>query len=473
MQELGWLLIVLFFLVLVIAASVPLFISLIVILALVVIVEHLKQSYEKNNKPEELKTIRSRFASSLTLSFLNGLKEAGQCVAVGLGLVVLCNAGFWMFRDNELYDHPDVLLGVENRLVSLCDHLKVWFKPNFVALILILIALLIVNKLAPKSGVLQLWKASQTFINHAVIVLTTISAFTFFTVEEVARQEPKWVGEMRSQVQFSLDEIGKERKRIMAEAIIEDRVERLPETSKTQLKQFFNVVAKRSDGKDIAGIVATVLEHSDSKLSGIAELLSPPKLHPIDNTVARASRWLEGGSTPLRITDIRAVYKEEFEEIEEESKGEADLKRTFFKEVLGGVLDAAVTDKMSEVVEQFLEIFVDSVSESIVDTIIPDAEDLTSAKRRTMNPKVEQLLVPPQPNDRVWNLQAPIHGYTVDVMVVRLGAYLKENPSAAPKTSREIEYEGMARELAETTKWLHEYEKQMGEEEGERYIEVP
>jgi hypothetical protein len=127
-------------------------------------------------------------------------------------------------------------------------------------------------------------------------------------------------------------------------------------------------------------------------------------------------------------------------------------------------LDATVPDNMSEAVGRFLEIIIDSVSESISGTVIPEAGNLASAKKRTMNREVAEILTTEQGDDEVWNLESLSHGrLTVDVLVLRLGDYLEANPSSIPKTIREIEGENMAKSYAEAKKWMDKYHESKGE----------
>lgn len=458
--------------VLALLASRPLIYWLVIILVATAFVCSYKDKRDRANEQVKTGRFRAGLRRETMLALLGTLEETGWCVTLGLVGVIVCNLALTIFKAEEQFSVGEAVFNTENFLVSVREYLETKFEPHLVALIAILLALWTVNKLRPRLNAVHHWDAFHTAIHRIVIVLTTLSAFTYFTAKGISNQESKWVSEMKPTLTFDLDYIGEHRRRIMAEAVVEHLVRSLPQAKKIQLSELFRQAADQSHYKDIIAIEAAAVAKSDVHMEEVIGDISSTVESPADQVLDKANKWTRGVDSNLSFIEVRTLHDELESVIATELDGRNEVSRIFMQDILGGVLGDTFTDKMSVMVTEFVEILKDSISEGISKTLFPGPRDLKLARDMLRDSKAASELAGIEKHNQVWNLGLiKINsGVAIEAIIKRGERFSVERPDLIPKTKAEAEEEYWRQRDYTANKWLENWKKEHSyetEEKGE------
>lgn len=442
----------------------PLIYWLVAIILATSIVEHYKAKYAKRVEKIENVRMRARLKSAFVASALETTEEVGWCVSLGVAIVAVCNLCLRLFKaDIGFYVDPDTVFRIENSLVLLETYLEKNLQPKLAVLVCVLSALLIATVVVPKLRLIQRWDSLQTIVHRVVLVLCTITAFTFFTTKVISSDKSKWASEMSETVNFQLSNIGAERKRIMAAAVVEAMFDNLPQGKKDQLKTLFQEAAGRPHAKDIVALESVDLIHSDQSVKGIVNALTPPEETPENRVLRRVEELSPTVGSGITFSDVVVVEDQSHRSISDEVDSEFEIARIFVKNVLGGTFSDKIGDKVSEMASRFVEMLIDSVSESIADALFPGPSNLDAARVTLRNSDVDRFLRVEVNHIEVWNLEHT-SGLSVAAIVNRDEELCEKHAELIPKTKSERDWELWQREYAATEEWLREWKEEHPDE---------
>ena len=197
---------------------------------------------------------RKSLATTLAFNLVKGIRDVAAGIAVGLTLVcvgqVLLQTLFAMTSD-------DTVFRLEDGIVT--ARFGLGWVLNFYHLLTVALVFLLASILWPMAETLAQYKSWRTWTSRGLIVLTTLSAFTFFTSTAIAAVERTWVAGRRAVLQEDAERIRQGRQALIKSAYVKRVLDLLSDTTKSEIREFFSAASKASDGSSIVHELANRL----------------------------------------------------------------------------------------------------------------------------------------------------------------------------------------------------------------------
>ena len=317
--------------------------------------------------------------SPLEVAVRKALYETALFVLIGLGMVWMCQIVFAVHPGDS-----DAVKRGEATLIHLRERLK-WtmgIGPLLVVAVTALLATLFKPqwRIGPMVAVLRRW------VERLLLVVSTVTSFTFFTGVDIADHEGDWVASRRTEMNGDKAEIARSQRQIAALATIEVAWN-ASEDKPREVAAYLKAAAAISDHdpevvRDIAESLGNAepvdpvrgeslirLPHLDN-----STLPSPTVSKPVDN-------GLEDKPVDDGLDDVEVVAEADRAN-DRRKRLTLALKegRTQLQQLFSKGLENLIPERAKGFVEPFLEKLADTIAEKAVDRVYPDSvEDLQSA----------------------------------------------------------------------------------------------
>jgi hypothetical protein len=209
------------------------------------------------------------FLAGVLATPVRRLEIALGCVAAGLALVLLAELALWLTGALS----TEAVRAAERALSDARAAVERRIGPG--TLLMVLAGATLLAMLLPALQPLRWFGMLSDAIGRAMLVLVTVTSFTFFGAHEISNAEPRWTASARQQIEQQREAQRRITGEIAAAVIVERHVADLPEEARAALAVYLAPAqaAARRDPSAHPGTVARALAYGAPK--GAAESASP------------------------------------------------------------------------------------------------------------------------------------------------------------------------------------------------------
>lgn len=314
---------------------------------------------------------RISFGHRLVTSLAGGLRDAVLCVAAGLGLVVLAQ----VLLQSIDYVVPETVRAWEEGVAEAHRWLAFALSLDFSVLIRTLLILLLLTVLWPRLRPVGRLTQVRKWGGRLLIVLTTVTSFTFFSSVAVATYERDWVAKRRGEFHQAVDAIEKARRELVAVAWIERSVRGLPPETRADLRDLIRRAREQPESAPFLRETAERLARQAPRISiakdsqRIGASAPDRELGATEDAVERARTWLtsrEGTASLPTLRDLR-ICRAEAERLEV-VRAEAETALT---EIVKAGLGELVPREWDPLVRTFAKSVMGAVTKTTLGEVFP------------------------------------------------------------------------------------------------------
>jgi uncharacterized membrane protein YgcG len=227
---------------------------------------------------------------------LPALRDSAVGIAVGLGIVTLAQAVF------NAADTSSATVRRWEEIVTVLQHkLAATLSPSVV--LTILVALLVISFNWPQYHLVNRFSSAKKWGSRVLVVLTTVTAFTFFSALAVSRSEPHWVAKREPEAREAVQTIEEGRRELLSLAWLEAKSQVFPPPLKKELADFFVTARETNDPEAAHGLGAEWFARQAPIIPAPAASEPPDSFDKVNNWLARK------GPAPL-LEDVAVVSAE-------------------------------------------------------------------------------------------------------------------------------------------------------------------
>jgi hypothetical protein len=289
----------------------------------------------------------------------NAFKDALLWVAVGLGIVCLAQAVLRItgsFSPETVKSAEEELEAMQHGLTSLLS-LRVVFP--------VLLCLLALAVAWPQFQPVKRFVRIKKLGARLLIVLTTITSFTFFSSLAVSYLDPDWIAARRSEAAESVAQITESRRELLAIAWVNSRIRSLPPPDRKRFSEFLSAAAAQPNG-------GAAIEQAAARLAQAAPKL-PESTVKDDTSVDRVETWITSNGPLPSLGDIIATEEENTRLKQVVGEAETALEETF-----KSVVSALLPD-VDSLVKPFLKALTSTLAHQSVEGTLRKIKDFQSA----------------------------------------------------------------------------------------------
>jgi hypothetical protein len=212
------------------------------------------------------------------------LTNSAICIAVGIGIVAVAQVVFSITGKVSIA----TVRHWEESVAFVQHEFARVLSPLFI--LPVLAVLLLITIAWPRSRMVSEFANLKKWGGRALLVLTTITAFTFFSSLVVSRFEPVWVAERKTEAREAVTALAEERREIVSLAWLEETFKTFPRAKKKELSVFLTRVAETNDPDAIA--------ESSRKFVETAPILKREATSPPPESWDEIGAWVEDKGPP-------------------------------------------------------------------------------------------------------------------------------------------------------------------------------
>lgn len=416
------------------------------LLLTVVLIEVYKARVEKCADTDS-----QRFPYHLRLAIINATIETIRCAFFGLAIVTLLDIAVPVAKTLLRMSINGDVLELENGVVIETEWIQRYLQPKLYVLVPILFVLLLLQRSFTTAPLLRRWDRFQTITQSVVTVLMTISCFTFFTVKDAPLEQASWVREaMRNEAAFDVDNLDRLRSEIAAEAMVELRLQYLPDEAKHNLVELFIRAAHERHSEDVIDIEANDIGRSSDQLVLTLCQTSTSRPTAADPSKNKMSQWkTDPAHSTLTFREIYAVHRQIKLDIKQEIKGHIETRQILTQEILGSALSQIASFKLSTLASAFVDKLTDIISTAIANTgyALPDSFDDAKVRIGTKQ-SVDFLVAVGKTPGNAWDItKLPSKGPRSVAELVHIDeSFAEEHPDEIPISESRRFLEKVARD---------------------------